>query len=176
MARAKLSNGIDEVHSAIDSAKDGKKNRMRLICRWCDYGEKWYADDGSKIHQLFYYHFHDGPWAEGATRNREMIKAAQRMAHDIERDPELREPWVARYAAYRATIPEGSTEYYHFFNFVYVSIHRMMREKPRPDGRGTERREGLESDTSRTGRREEVPRPDGRGTERKKEKIYLRMS
>ena len=140
MAKAKLSNGIDEVHSAIDSAKDGKKNRMRLICRWCDYGEKWYADDGSKIHQLFYYHFHDGPWADGATRNREMIKAAQRMAHDIERDPELREPWVARYAAYRATIPEGSTEYYHFFNFVYVSIYRMMREKPRPDGRGTERK------------------------------------
>ena len=63
-----------------------------------------------------------------------MIKAAQRTAHDIESKPELeqeREEWVARYAAYRATIPEGSTKYYHFYNFVYVTILRDMyrREK-----------------------------------------------
>ena len=56
-----------------------------------------------------------------------MIKAAQRIAHDIERDPELREEWVARYAVYRATIPEGSTKYYHFYNFVFVTIYRAMR-------------------------------------------------
>ena len=129
MAKAKLIDGIDELHGAIDNVKEGRKRRMRLVCRWCDYGEKSYAKDGSKLHQIFYMHFHEGPWSEGATRNRELIKAAQRTAHDIERDPELREEWVARYAAYRATIPEGSMDYYHFFNFVYVSIYRAMRKE-----------------------------------------------
>ena len=85
MAIAKLTTVIDEVHGAIDSYKDGQANQMRLICRFCDYGERWYAEDGSKLHQLYYYHFHEGAWSDGATRNREMIKAAQRMAHDIER-------------------------------------------------------------------------------------------
>ena len=141
MATVKFSNGIDTVRGAIDSVKEGQARRARLVSRWRPQGPQSYAEDGSKLHELFYMNFHDGQWADGATRNREMIKAAQRTAHDIERDPELREPWVARYAAYRATIPEGSTKYYHFFNFVYVSIYRMMREAPRPDGRGTERKE-----------------------------------
>ena len=138
MAIAKLTTVIDEVHGAIDSYKDGQANQMRLICRFCDYGERWYAEDGSKLHQLYYYHFHEGAWSDGATRNREMIKAAQRMAHDIERicghpeeyAPELvteAERWIARYAVYRAGIPEGSKKYYHFYTFVYTNILRGMR-------------------------------------------------
>ena len=129
MALAKLANGIDELHGAIDSVKEGQAKRARLVCRWCDYGDKSYAEDGSKLHQLFYMRFHEGAWSDGATRNREIIKAAQRIAHYIEHDSELREPWVARYAAYRATIPDGCKKYYHFYNFVYVSIYRALREK-----------------------------------------------
>ena len=140
MAIAKLANGIDEVHGAIDSAKDGQKNRVRLICRWCDYGEKWYADDGSKLHQLFYYHFHEGPWAEGATRNREMIKAAQRMAHDIERvcyhpeeygeeDIEQAKIWQQKYAEYRATFSPERKDYKHFYGWMYTEIYRGLRRE-----------------------------------------------
>ena len=140
MAIAKLAKGIDELHGAIDSVKEGQKNRMRLVCRWCDYGDKWYAEDGSKLHQLYYMRFHDGPWAEGATRNREMIKAAQRMAHDIERvclhpeefveeDIEQARIWQQKYAEYMSTIPKGSKKHYHFFNFVYVTIYRLLRKE-----------------------------------------------
>ena len=61
MALAKLANGIDELHGAIDSVKEGKKRRARLVCRWCDYGPGSYAEDGSKLHQLFYMNFPEGP-------------------------------------------------------------------------------------------------------------------
>ena len=129
MAQVTFVNGIESVWGAIDSVKAGKRNGYRVVVRRHNYGEKSINQDGDRWHQLFYYHFHEGAWSEGATQNREMIKAAQRTAHDIERDPELREPWVALYAAYRASIPEGSTKYYHFYNFVYVTIYRQMRKE-----------------------------------------------
>ena len=105
-------------------------SRRRLVVRRHDYGEnKNYDQDGSKIHELYYYHMHEGPWSEGATRNREIIKAAQRAAHAVERDADLRPLWEAAYAEYRATIPAGTKKYYHFYNFVYVTIYRDMRER-----------------------------------------------
>ncbi|MBR6017292.1 MAG: hypothetical protein IK073_01560 [Paludibacteraceae bacterium] len=131
MARCTFVDGIKTVWGAIDSVKEGQENRRRLVVRRHEYTENNYDENGSKWHELFYYHFHEGAWSDGATRNREMIKAAQRTAHDIESKPELaqeREEWVARYAAYRATIPEGSKRYYHFYQFVYVTILREMRE------------------------------------------------
>ena len=85
MARVTFIDLIDTVRGALDSPKEGQKNRARLVCKWHDRGEKWHDKDGSKIHLMYTYHFHEGPWSDGATRNREMIKAAQRMAHDIER-------------------------------------------------------------------------------------------
>jgi hypothetical protein len=83
-------------------------------------------------------HFHEGPWSEGATRNREIIKAAQRMAHDIERvcihpeefgeeDIEQARIWQQKYAEYLATIPQGSTQHYKFFGWMYTQIYRGMR-------------------------------------------------
>ena len=138
MAIAKFSNGIDEIHGAIDSVKEGQARRARLVCRWRPQGPQSYAPDGSKLHELFFMRFHEGAWAEGATRNREMIKAAQRMAHDIERvcyhpeeftedDIEQARIWQQKYAEYRATIPAGSTKYYHFYNWMYTEIYRGMR-------------------------------------------------
>lgn len=139
MAIAKLVDGIDEFHGALDSAKEGQAKRARLVCKWHYWGEKWIAEDGSKLHLVYTYHFHEGAWAEGATRNREMIKAAQRMAHDIERicgHPqeysadlvEEAESWIARYAVYRSSIPEGSTCYKHFYTFVYTEIYHSIRQ------------------------------------------------
>ena len=129
MAQVTFVNGFESIWGALDSVKAGKRNGYRVVARRHDYTKNNYDEDGNKWHELFYYHFHEGAWSEGATRNREMIKAAQRTAHDIERDPELRELWVALYAAYRASIPKGSTKYYHFYNFVYVTIYRAMRKE-----------------------------------------------
>ena len=140
MAIVKLANGIDEIHGAIDSVKEGQARRARLVCRWRPQGPQSYAPDGSKLHELFFMRFHEGAWAEGATRNREMIKVAQRMAHDIERvcyhpeefmedDIEQARIWQQKYAEYRATIPAGSTKYYHFYNWMYIEIYRGMRKE-----------------------------------------------
>ena len=130
MAQCTFVDGIESLWGAIDSVQDGKRNGYRIVVRRHNYGEeKNYDAEGRKWHELYFYHLHEGAWSDGATRNREMIKAAQRTAHDIERDPELREPWVARYAAYRASIPEGSKRYMHFYNFVYVTIYREMRKE-----------------------------------------------
>ncbi len=140
MAVAKIANGIDEIHGAIDSVKEGQKRRARLVCRWRPQGPQSYAPDGSKLHELFFMRFHEGPWSEGATRNREMIKAAQRMAHDIERvcyhpeefgeeDLEQAKIWQQKYAAYRETIPEGSMHYKHFYGWMYTEIYRGLRRE-----------------------------------------------
>lgn len=133
MARCTFMDGINSLWGALDSAKEGKENGYRLVVRRHDYGEeKNYDAEGRKWHELYFYHLHEGEWSDGVTRNREMIKAAQRTAHDIESKPELeqeREEWAARYAAYRATIPAGSTKYYHFYNFVYVTIYHAMRKQ-----------------------------------------------
>ena len=139
MALAKLANGIDELHGAIDSVKEGKRRRARLVSRWRPQGPQSYAPDGSKLHELFFMRFHEGPWSEGATRNREIIKTAQRMAHDIERvcyhpeefgeeDIEQAHIWQQKYAEYMKTIPEGSKQYKHFYGWMYSEIYRGMRE------------------------------------------------
>ena len=139
MAKVTFNEAINEVRGALDSVKDGQANRARLICKWHYWGEKWIDEDGCKVHLVYTYHFHEGAWSEGATRNREMIKAVQRMAHDIERvcyhpeefgeeDIEQARIWQQKYAEYRATIPTGCTKYYHFYNWMYIEIYRGMRK------------------------------------------------
>ena len=140
MAIAKFVNGIDEVHGAIDSVKEGQARRARLVCRWRPQGPQSYAPGGSKLHELFYMRFHEGPWSEGATRNREMIKAAQRMAHDIERvcyhpeefgeeDIAQAKIWQEKYAEYLKTIPKGSNCYKHFYGWMFTEIYRGVRSE-----------------------------------------------
>ena len=129
MAQVTFVNGIESVWGALDSVKEGKENGYRVVVRRHDYGEdKNYDQDGHKWHELYYYHFHEGAWSEGATKNREIIKAAQRAAHDIEHDTELRPLWEAAYEAYKASLPPEKPAY-HFYNFVYVTIYRDMRER-----------------------------------------------
>ena len=127
MAQVTFIDEIESLWGAIDSVKQGKKNGYRVVVRRHEYDEdKNYDQEGRKIHELYYYHFHEGPWSEGATRNREIIKAAQKAAHAIERDAALRPIWEEAYADYRASLPAGTTKYYHFYNFVYVTILRDM--------------------------------------------------
>ena len=129
MAQVTFVNGIESVWGALNSVKEGKENGYRVVVRRHDYGEdKNYDQDGHKWHELYYYHFHEGAWSEGATKNREIIKAAQRAAHDIEHDTELRPLWEAAYEEYKALLPPEKPAY-HFYNFVYVTIYRDMRER-----------------------------------------------
>ena len=139
MARVIFIDLIDTVRGALDSPKEGQKNRARLVCKWHDWGEKWHDKDGSKIHLMYTYHFHEGPWSEGATRNREMIKAAQRMAHDIERicyhpeefteeDIAQARIWQEKYAEYRAGFPADCKQYKHFYGWMYSEIYRCIRQ------------------------------------------------
>ena len=126
MAQVTFVDCIISLWGAIDSVKEGKENGYRVVVRRHDYGEERnYDQHGNKIHELYYYHFHEGPWSEGATRNREIIKAAQRAAHDIEHDDELRPMWEAAYEEYKASLPPDKPAY-HFYNFVYVTILRDM--------------------------------------------------
>ena len=138
MARVTFIDGIATVRGALDSENAGQANRARLVCKWHYWGEQWIEKDGSMVHLVYTYHFHEGPWSDGATRNREMIKAAQRMAHDIERvcyhpeeygeeDREQARIWQQKYAEYRATIPQGSTKYKHFYGWMFTEILRKVR-------------------------------------------------
>ena len=130
MAQVTFVKAIDSLWGAIDCVKQGQANRMRLVVRRHDYGEeKNFDENGHKWHELYYYRMHEGAWSEGATRNREIIKAAQKAAHAIERDAELRPLWEAAYADYRASIPQDCKKNYHFYNFVYVAILRDMYEQ-----------------------------------------------
>ena len=137
MTRVLYNRPIDTVRGAIDSVKDGQANRYRVVSRWHDYGETSYAPDGRKLHELYRYPMHEGAWSEGATKNRAMIKAAQRTAHDIEHaalhpedcPKEKAEEgawWVAQYEAYRHS-PAYADKPYRFYNYVYVSIYRAIR-------------------------------------------------
>ena len=128
------------MRGALDSAKDGPANRARLVCKWHYWGEKWIDEDGSKVHLVYTYHFHEGEWAEGATRNRETIKVAQRAAHDIEHicyhpegftEEEIAQAriWQQKYAEYLETIPKGSTQHYKFYGWMYTQIYYGLREE-----------------------------------------------
>lgn len=135
MAQVTFTNGIESVWGAIDSVKEGKKNGYRIVVRRHNYGEKKnFDEDGRRWHELFYYHLHKGAWSEGATRNREMIKAAQRTAHDIEHAALKPEEcsaemvaegvwWKQKYEAYKQSAAYHNKPY-HFYPFIYVSIYR----------------------------------------------------
>jgi len=140
MAQVTYADGIKTVRGALDSVKDGQAKRERWISRFRWQGEKSIAPDGSLWHELYVMHMHEGAWSDRATRNREMIKAAQRMAHDIERvcyhpeeygeeDREQAKVWQQKYAEYRATFPKDSTNYKHFYGWMYTEIYQGMRRE-----------------------------------------------
>ena len=140
MAIAKFANGIDELHGAIDSVKEGQRRRARLVCRWRPQGPQSYAPDGSKLHELFYMSFPEGPRSEGYQRNFNIILAAQRMAHEIERvckhpeefgeeDIAQARIWQQKYDEYLETIPKGCTQHYKFYGWMYNQIYQGMRRE-----------------------------------------------
>jgi len=140
MAQVIYADGIKTVRGALDTVKDGQANRARWISRLRWQGENSIAPDGSIWHEFYRMHMHEGAWSDRATRNRNIIKAAQRMAHDIEHvcyhpeeygaeDIEQAEIWKRKYAEYMETIPKGSTQHYKFYGWMFTEIYRGMRRE-----------------------------------------------
>ena len=130
MAKAKYHVVVDEMRGALDSKKYAQTHGMRLVSRYRN------GKDGE--HQVYFMQVHEGAWSEGATKNRELIKAAQQRAHAIDKAarkpeecaPELvaeAEEWKARYAAYRAGLKDGEKGYASLYTYTYVQIYREMK-------------------------------------------------
>lgn len=123
---------IDKLRGALDSKKYAQSHGMRLVSR--------YRDGKDDEHQVYFMQLHEGAWSEGATKNRELIKAAQKRAHAIEkaaRKPEEcseemiaeAKEWKARFEAYRAGLKEGEKGYGSLYTYTYVHLYKEMRKK-----------------------------------------------
>ena len=132
MGKVKYHVVIDKLTGALDSKQYGESHGMRLVSR--------YRKGSGNEHQIYFMRKHEGAWSEGATRNRELIKAAQKCAHAI--DKAARKPeectaeavaeakeWQERFQAYRAGIKEGERGYGSLYTYVYVQIYREMKNK-----------------------------------------------
>lgn len=130
MAKATYHIVIDELRGALDSKKYAQTHGKRLVSR--------YRNGENGEHQVYFMQLHEGAWSEGATKNRELIKAAQTRAHAIEkaaRKPEECDPdlvaeaaqWKERFEAYRASLAEGEKGYASLYTYTYVQIYREMK-------------------------------------------------
>jgi len=114
---------IISISGAIDSVKEGRRARKRIIVRPSRYHKG--------VHELYTYHFPKA-WSEACVNNRETIKLAQRLAHDLEHDPVAARPMRLRYLMqfYSPALPaaDGSTPkiYERFYQFAYVTILRSL--------------------------------------------------
>ena len=131
MGKVKYHDIVEQLTGALDSKKYGESHGMRLVSR--------HRKGSGSEHQIYFMQKHEGAWSEGATQNRELIKAAQKRAHAIEkaaRKPEECSPeavaeakeWQERFQAYRAGIKEGERGYGSLYTYVYVQIYREMKE------------------------------------------------
>ena len=130
MAKAKYHVVVETIRGALDSKKYAQPHGMRMVSRYRN------GEDGE--HQVYFMQIHEGPWSEGATKNRELIKAAQKRAHAIDKatrkpeecDPELvteAAQWKERFEAYRAGLKEGEKGYGSLYTYTYVQIYREMK-------------------------------------------------
>ena len=117
--------GIETLRGAMDSRKDGSKCRKRIVVRPSRFRPG--------LHELYTYHF-PTHYSEACIANRNRIKAAQRLAHDLEHacTPEAME-WKIRFFRHYFTVVKGNAApepglkpYARFYHYVYVSILRQL--------------------------------------------------
>ena len=128
MGKVKYHDIVEQLTGALDSKKYSASHGMRLVSR--------HRKGSGSEHQIYFMQKHEGAWSEGATQNRELIKAAQKRAHAIEkaaRKPEgcsaEAKEWQERFQAYRAGIKEGEKGYGSLYTYVYVQMYRELRIK-----------------------------------------------
>ena len=113
----------------LDSNKDGKANRQRLVSRFR-------KDAGG--HQLYPMKKSDGPKTEGAVKNLKHLNALQCEAHAIDhaaKHPEeasadllaLAAMWQKRFAEYKSTKQPGDKQYNNLYTYTYAHLCRETR-------------------------------------------------
>lgn len=129
MNKVKFISGIESYVGALDSKKEGKAKRQRLVIRF---------RPGTRGHQMYPMQMHEGAWSEGATANRELIKTAQREAHAIERAAKHPEQasaeylakatmWQERFAEYKSTKKPGDKQYATLYTYTYAHLYRELK-------------------------------------------------
>ena len=122
--------GIETLRGAMDSRKDGSKCRKRIVVRPSRFRPG--------LHELYTYHF-PTHYSEACIANRNRIKAAQRLAHDLEHacTPEAL-TWKIRFFRHYFTVVKGNAApepglkpYARFYHYVYVSILRQLESASR---------------------------------------------
>ena len=128
MTKAKYNVAIDYLRGALDSRRTGQATRERLVSRYRN-GEN---------HQVYPMKMHEGPWSEGATANRELMKSAQCEAHAIERAAKHPEGasaeliakaamWQQRFAEYKATKNPGEKQFATLYTYTYTHLYRELK-------------------------------------------------
>ncbi|MBR6065403.1 MAG: hypothetical protein IKP57_03155 [Paludibacteraceae bacterium] len=118
--------GINYYCGMMNSHKQGQKYRKHIIVRR--------VPRFGGLHQLYTYHF-PKTWSAACIANRELIKTAQKLAHDLEHDysPEGIE-WRLRFFHHYFHVVKGGAKpepglkpYTRFYQYVYVSIYRDLK-------------------------------------------------
>ena len=129
MKKVKFIAGIESYTGTLDTKKEGQAKRQRLVSRF---------RPGTKGHQMYSMSIHEGPWSEGVTSNRELMKTAQREAHAIERaakHPDLSTPeyinlaneWQQHFAAYKAAKRPEDKQYTSLYTYTYSCLYRELK-------------------------------------------------
>lgn len=127
MSKVEYNVAIVYNRGAQDSRKEGQAKRERLISRYRN----------GQAHQ-YPMQMHEGPWSEGATHNRELIKTAQKVAHAIEKaaqHPELSTPeyitlaaeWQQRFVEYKATKKPDERQFATLYTYTYSHLYRSLK-------------------------------------------------
>ena len=127
MSKVKYNIVVEKNSGALDSRKDGQAKRERLVSRY-------------RNGQAYQYpmKMHEGPWAEGATANRELMKSAQREAHAIEnaaKHPEQATAemlikasmWQQRFDEYKSTKKRSDKQYATLYTYTYSHLYRELK-------------------------------------------------
>jgi hypothetical protein len=118
--------GINYYCGMMNSHKQGQKYRKHIIVRR--------VPRFGGLHQFYTYHF-PKTWSAACVANRELIKTAQKLAHDLEHDysPEGIE-WRLRFFHHYFHVVKGGAKpepglkpYTRFYQYVYVSIYRDLK-------------------------------------------------
>ena len=120
--------GVDFLLGAMDSAKEGRKYKKRIVLRPSRFREG--------LFELYTFHF-PKYWPEACVANRELIKEAQRRAHALEKDhtPEGIEGRIRFFHHYFTVYKgggkpeEGFKAYSRFYQYVYVAIYRQLQKE-----------------------------------------------
>ena len=116
-----LCEGIDSVHGAFDLPKEGHKYKKRIIIRPSKHRKG--------LHELYTLHI-PKQWSEDCLNNREIIKQAQRIAHQIEHTHSFAAlDWRVRFFKQYYNPEPGTKRYPHFYTFVFNTIYQSLRAK-----------------------------------------------